>query len=662
MRTQLLILLAGLSACRGKPPVELTAEPVRVDPQVLAFGDAFVGYEAQAEVGLTNPNKTPLAVDVKVDGPFELPARSVTLEGGVALRLKLTFRPPLPGAAAGTLTVNGVEVGLTGTGVAVPDCGAVPVCQSVAFDPVAGRCVVTALAEGALCTSSFACFTRAECHQAQCVGVLSACDDGDRCTTDTCGAGGCAHSAPITCPKLADPCQRPFCLPAVGCTSEAVADGTACGAADCVRARICLNGACVSRPVPQTPACTAWEQEGYLKAFNTGAGDAFGNAVAISADGTTLAVSAWGEDAVSRTAPGNNSVFESGAVYVYAKQGLDWQQVAFLKASNPGASDRFGAALALSADGATLVVGADSEDSSATTIDGNQASNAAPNAGAAYVFTRGPAGWAQQAYLKGPGTQAGDALGAAVAISASGTTVAAGAPGRSQVVLFERNASQTWTVGATVTAPAGEGFGAAVAIAGDGKTLVAGVPHFQAEAGGVRVFRRAASWVEEPAVLTAPLPGAALGTSVALSFDGATLAAGAPAQSGVVGVFDFAAGWARTAILQTGNTHSSDGLGASVAISSDGATVLSGDPTAAAGGANAGAAFVFHRAAGAWAQVKALQASNRGADDRFGGAAALSGDGLTAVVGAVGESSAATTVDGDQADDTAVSAGAAYVF
>jgi hypothetical protein len=78
-----------------------------------------------------------------------------------------------------------------------------------------------------------------------------------------------------------------------------------------------------------------------------------------------------------------------------------WSQEAYVKASSPGANDNFGRSLALSDDGATLVIGAAAEDRAATGIDGDQADNAASKSGAAYVFTRSAASWAQQPYLKG---------------------------------------------------------------------------------------------------------------------------------------------------------------------------------------------------------------------------------------------------------------------
>ena len=55
-----------------------------------------------------------------------------------------------------------------------------------------------------------------------------------------------------------------------------------------------------------------------------------------------------------------------------------------------------------------------------------------------------------------------------------------------------------------------------------------------------------------------------------------------------------------------------------------------------------------------------LKASNTDANDYFGQAVAALGD--TVVVGAHGEASSDTGVGGDQDDDSAAFAGAAYVF
>jgi hypothetical protein len=65
---------------------------------------------------------------------------------------------------------------------------------------------------------------------------------------------------------------------------------------------------------------TTWTQRAYLKSPNSDAYDEFGSGVALSGDGNTLAIAAWGEDGGSTGAGGNqadNSVRASGAVYVY---------------------------------------------------------------------------------------------------------------------------------------------------------------------------------------------------------------------------------------------------------------------------------------------------------------------------------------------------------
>ncbi|HSK03882.1 MAG TPA: hypothetical protein VK932_21665, partial [Kofleriaceae bacterium] len=123
-----------------------------------------------------------------------------------------------------------------------------------------------------------------------------------------------------------------------------------------------------------------WVQEAYLKASNTGAGDDFGFSVALSADGSTLAVGARLEDSAATGIDGNqadNTALSSGAVYVFTRSGATWSQQAYVKPSNAGTSDQFGYSIALSADGSTLAVGARLEDSAATGIDGNQADNTA---------------------------------------------------------------------------------------------------------------------------------------------------------------------------------------------------------------------------------------------------------------------------------------------
>jgi hypothetical protein len=67
--------------------------------------------------------------------------------------------------------------------------------------------------------------------------------------------------------------------------------------------------------------------------------------------------------------------------------GPQWAQQAYVKASNTGAGDRFGASVAISGDGTTLVVGANAEQSSGVGINGANNNNAVTS-GAAYAYAR----------------------------------------------------------------------------------------------------------------------------------------------------------------------------------------------------------------------------------------------------------------------------------
>ena len=129
---------------------------------------------------------------------------------------------------------------------------------------------------------------------------------------------------------------------------------------------------------------TAWTQQAYLKASNTGADDTFGISIAIAGD--TVVVAAHQEDSSStgvNSTPNENAV-DSGAAYVFVRSGTTWTQQAYLKPGNTGSLDYFGVSVAVSGD--TVVVGAHTEDSSSTGVNSTP-NDSAPNSGAAYVFT-----------------------------------------------------------------------------------------------------------------------------------------------------------------------------------------------------------------------------------------------------------------------------------
>jgi hypothetical protein len=230
--------------------------------------------------------------------------------------------------------------------------------------------------------------------------------------------------------------------------------------------------------------------QAYVKASNTEANDLFGSSVAIS--GETVVVGAWGEDSNATGVGGNqanNSQVDSGAAYVFVRNGTTWSQQAYLKASNTGAGDHFGYSVAIL--GETVVVAALLEDGNATGVGGDQANNSAGNSGAAYVFVRNGTTWSPQAYLKASNTEANDLFGSSVAIS--GETVVVGANGEASngtgvngtqtdnsagnsgaAYVFVRNGT-TWSQQAYLKASntgAGDYFGISVSISSE--TVVVG--------------------------------------------------------------------------------------------------------------------------------------------------------------------------------------------
>ena len=173
-----------------------------------------------------------------------------------------------------------------------------------------------------------------------------------------------------------------------------------------------------------------WEQQAYIKASNTDVFDRFGRSVSLSADGNTLAAGAFNESSGATGINGDqndNAAVDAGAVYVFRRMGSLWEQQAYIKASNTDGSDIFGISISLSADGNTMAVGAFSESSSATGINGDQTDNSAIGAGAVYGFARNGSLWEQQAYIKASNTDGSDNFGTSISLSADGNTMAVGA-------------------------------------------------------------------------------------------------------------------------------------------------------------------------------------------------------------------------------------------
>jgi hypothetical protein len=150
---------------------------------------------------------------------------------------------------------------------------------------------------------------------------------------------------------------------------------------------------------------TAWAQQAYLKPSNIDAGDQFGYAVSLSADGNVLAAGSYDEGGSSRVVDGpqDNMRNGSGAVYIFARTGTTWRQTNYLKAANAEAGDSFGDSISLSDDGNTIAIGALDEDCVSSGVNPAPCDNdraADMSTGAAYIFVRTGNTWVQQAFFK----------------------------------------------------------------------------------------------------------------------------------------------------------------------------------------------------------------------------------------------------------------------
>jgi hypothetical protein len=225
------------------------------------------------------------------------------------------------------------------------------------------------------------------------------------------------------------------------------------------------------------PAATAGEAISLVQSKGQ-SGDAFGGAVVLSTDGSTLAVGALYADV--------NGNADQGSVTVFTRSGGKWAEQGVLTV--PGAAnDWFGYSIAMSSDGSTIAVGA-----VYATVDGNKAQ------GSASVFARSGGKWALEKTVTGKDGAAGDLFGYSVSLSADGATLAVGATGsdaggnadQGSASVFTRSGG--WALQATLTTatPAAKAnFGTSVALSADGNTLAVGGPN--AGAGAANVFTRA---------------------------------------------------------------------------------------------------------------------------------------------------------------------------
>ena len=364
----------------------------------------------------------------------------------------------------------------------------------------------------------------------------------------------------------------------------------------------------------------------------------FGYVVALSGDGNTALIG------------GNYLNIGAGAAWVFTRSGGTWAQQGgkLVGTGHVGEGEfahvgegEFGTSVALSGDGDTALIGGPADDE---------------GTGAAWVFARSGSTWAQQGpKLTGAGETGEGRFGRSVALAADGDTALIGGTRDDGSIgaawVFTRSGSTWAQQGAklTGTGEAGQGeFGRSVALSADGGTALIGGWSDDGGEGAAWVFTRSGStWAQQGAKLAGSggVGGEGeFGTSVALSGDGDTALIGGPADDGNAGaawVFARSGGtWAQEGGKLVGTGETGEGrFGVSVALSVDGSTALVGGPR---DDGAVGAAWAFTRSGSTWSQQggKLVGSGETGAGE-FGRSVALAADGSTALVG-VPEEDAAT--------------------
>ncbi len=256
---------------------------------------------------------------------------------------------------------------------------------------------------------------------------------------------------------------------------------------------------------------SAWVQRGgVLTAADAAAGDSFGSGCSLSADGSILAVGAiaW-----------EGAFTDQGCVYIYDWTGGAWvQRGGVLTAADAAASDGFGYACPLTADGSVLVVGS------------FMRSGALTSQGGVYTYDWTGSAWVQRGgVLTAADAETNDRFGRSCALSADGMILAVGVPlwegpfaNQGGVYIYD------WTGGAWVQrgyvltaadATADDRFGGGCALSADGSVLAVGAFLWEgpvSNQGSVYVCRDVASlsnitdvvWDRSPAQVGANVYGA----------------------------------------------------------------------------------------------------------------------------------------------------------
>lgn len=360
-----------------------------------------------------------------------------------------------------------------------------------------------------------------------------------------------------------------------------------------------------------------------------------GWSAALSADGNTLVSGA------------PNDSLGAGATWIFVRNGGKWQQQGnkLKGVEAPGTYENVGEAVAVSADGNTLITG--------SMLDSN-------GIGAAFVYTRSDSGtWSQQGKkLVGTGNVGPSKQGWGVAISADGNTAVVSGYGDSAITgtngvgalwVFTRKDSIWSQYGdkiVNINNDRGAAMGWKVAISADGSTILAGGTDDSLAKGAAWVLVKdtTGKWVQQAKLSANDYYGkSSQGFSVALNADGNTAVVG--------GVFDYGIVGAVWVYQRIGNVWRQQGhklvgtdtlpinemeQGHSVSINAAGNIIIEGGFYT---NSMEGGTWIFTKTDTGWAQYgrKILGTGSTGADVSQGYSVAISADGNTAAVGGLGD-------------------------
>ena len=251
------------------------------------------------------------------------------------------------------------------------------------------------------------------------------------------------------------------------------------------------------------------------------AGDQAGFAVALSAAGDRVAVGAFRNDG-NGSGAGHVRVFEFG-------MGA-WNQLGG-DLDGEAAGDESGSAIAFSADGNRLAIGALNNDASGT------------NAGHVRVYQLNAGTWMQMGNdIDGAAVE--DGFGRSVSLSADGLRLAVGAPGNDdngaeagQVVVYDFSGGAWSQVGAAIDGEAsGDESGFSVSLSADGMLLTIGAVNNDGggqDAGQVRIYEwDGVAWTQAGVDIDGEAAGDVFGQNVAMASEGNYIVVGAPGNDG----------------------------------------------------------------------------------------------------------------------------------